>query len=81
MEKMKKLEKKKDYIWCIKVYPTLLYFLSYLENITIKLQAQNYRYDFISLFKRYTHYIVTCESNPNNANAFTSTCLDRIVCI
>ena len=79
MEKIKDFEAHSDYIRYVEVHPSLPYFLTSSDDMTIKCWDWDRGFDCTQLFEGHAHYVMMVKFNPKDTNTFASASLDRSI--
>lgn len=68
-----------DYIRHIAVHPTLPYFISCSDDMTIRLWNWEANWQNTQVFEGHSHYVMQVAFNPKDTNTFASASLDRTI--
>jgi len=79
MEKVKDFEAHSDYIRYVEIHPSLPYFVSSSDDMTIKLWDWDRGFECTQFFEGHSHYVMMVKFNPKDTNTFASASLDRSV--
>ena len=73
-----------EYLTCtrryIEVHPSLPFFLSSADDMTIKLwDFEHNNFENTQMFEGHVHYVMMCTFNPKDSNCFASASLDKTI--